>query len=394
MSTRAVFMILSAALILFTMHWLFFRSIVAFFTTGSPFHKTAAYALMIVLTAIVLTGFAAARMHDGWWVTGYYWFAASWMGFLVHFLAAVLAAWILIGVCRIAKIPAGRSAIAALLLTGAFIYSIYGIFNAFSPRVHTIPVAIDHVPASWENSKIVHLSDIHLGRMHGAGFAKKLVQRVNDIEPDIVLITGDIFDGLGGESSRGLVTILDGIRAARGVFYVSGNHEGYIGRQKALRLLEKTTITGLENNRIEIDGLELIGISYGGIHSIDEIAGLPGKIDKGNNVRILLYHTPTTIMAGSRDRMDRHFATYWMPDTSFSQNRETRADLQLSGHTHQGQLFPFNLLTRLIYKGFHYGLNRSGDLYVYTTSGAGTWGPPMRTTTASEIAVIRLIKSQ
>lgn len=393
MPLRLIILITAFVLIIFSMHWAFFKSAACFFGISRPPHKAALYAAMVLLTAVVISGFISARAHDAWWVTGYYGIAATWMGFLVHFLAAAAAVWIVILAVHLARIPIGRSTVAAVFFIAAGIYSIYGIFNAFSPRIREVPVYLEAVPAAWENSRIVHLSDLHIGRLHGKAFAEKLVMRVNALAPDLVVITGDIFDGLGGDFDT-LVTAIDGFEAKNGVFYVSGNHEAYIGKQRALELLKNTSMTRLDNERIEIDGLDIVGVSYPGIRAAEEIANLPEAPENNKNPRILLFHTPTSIMKPGGDRVDRHFATYWMPDTDFYHNRKIGIDLQLSGHTHHGQIFPINRLTGLLYRGFDYGLKQSGGLQIYITSGAGTWGPPMRTATISEIAVIRLREKQ
>ncbi len=389
MPIRIVILSSSIILFIFAMHWLFFKSIGAFFHFERFIPRILPWAAAAILTGIVISAFVLARASDGWWVTGYYRFAAVWIGFLVHLLSAAAAAWLVIGVFHFLRIPVGRGTVAAILLVGACICSVYGIYNAFSPRVREIPVHLSGVPTAWEDAAIVVLSDIHLGRMHGRNFAENLVSRVNALEPKIVLITGDIFDGLGGDHSH-LADSLDGLQAENGVFYVSGNHEDYIGKKRALRLLEESPMIRLDNEMAEIDGLEIVGISYPGIDSPDAIDGLTRRGNEASTVRILLFHTPTNIITARGDSVDRHFSTYWMPDTAFRYNREIGIDLQLSGHTHHGQIFPVNLLTFLLYRGYDYGLKQSGNMYVYTTSGAGTWGPPMRTASISEIAVIRL----
>ncbi len=393
MPLRLLILTTSTLLIIFGMHFFLFKSIIHFFHITKPLSRVTIYALTIVLTGIVISGFIFARQSGAWWVNGYYLFAATWTGFLIHLIVAAVLVWMMIFLVHIIKLPIGRSTIATLFLLAACTYSIYGIFTAFSPRIREIPVHFEKVPPAWENSKIIHLSDIHLGRIHGKRFTERLVRQVNQHEPDIIVITGDILDGLGGNHGE-LIKILDNLKAERGVFFVSGNHEGYIGKARTLQLLKQTTMIRLDNQFVEMDGLELVGVSYPGIQTPSEIDNLPEGSRKDGNVRILLFHTPTSIVSSGGDRVDRHFTTYWMPNTSFAANKYIHADLQLSGHTHHGQLFPFNIVTRLLYKGFDYGLNKSGDLYVYTTSGAGTWGPPMRTATISEIALIRLQKTQ
>jgi hypothetical protein len=91
---------------------------------------------------------------------------------------------------------------------------------------------------------------------------------------------------------------------------------------------------------------------------------------------------------------NQHVANYWMPDTNFRTNTELDIDLQLSGHSHHGQLFPLNFLTGFLYKGYDYGLNNTGAFWLYTTSGTGSWGPPMRTSGRAEIPVIRLVENK
>lgn len=107
---------------------------------------------------------------------------------------------------------------------------------------------------------------------------------------------------------------------------------------------------------------------------------------------ILLFHTPTSILKERKDEIAEHFETYWMPDTSCVLNRKLGIDLQLSGHTHAGQIFPFGILTHFIYQGRDYGLFQDGPFQLYVSSGIGTFGPPMRTAGRSEIVAITLRK--
>ncbi len=185
---------------------------------------------------------------------------------------------------------------------------------------------------------------------------------------------------------------LDQLRAKKGVFFVTGNHETYVGLNRALNVLKKTKIQILHNEIIEVDGLQIMGISYPGIRGVHEIRGLEKlpQNSSNNRPRILLFHTPTNIRPKGGDGLDHHFATYWVPDTSFALNKEIGADLQLSGHSHAGQLFPFGYLTKLIYKGYDYGFHRLSRFAIYTTSGVGTWGPPLRTGNSPEIVVMNL----
>ena len=182
------------------------------------------------------------------------------------------------------------------------------------------------------------------------------------------------------------------LKANRGVFFVTGNHETYVGLRRSLKALKSTNIQILQNEAIEIDGLGIIGAAFPGLKKAEDIRGLDRLQWSANDPQalILLFHTPTNVSPRGGDGLDRHVNTYWVPDTSFTLAKKLGVDLQLSGHTHAGQLFPFGYLTSLIYKGYDYGLQRSGDFTIYTTSGVGTWGPPLRSGNSPEIVAIRI----
>jgi hypothetical protein len=150
-----------------------------------------------------------------------------------------------------------------------------------------------------------------------------------------------------------------------------------------------TGLTMLNNEMVHIDGLDIVGVGYPGVQGLDEIKNLPLS-SRPRSPRILLFHTPTNLQIKSDVRSGGHFSTYWMPDTSFKFNKALNIDLQLSGHTHHGQIFPFNFLTGWLFNGYDYGLRRDGEFQLYTSAGTGSWGPPMRTAGRPEIALIQL----
>jgi len=369
-------------------HVLFSLSVIRFFPITSPVSKTIFYAVMAGLALSFVSAFLLLRLHGSAATVFYYRFAAIWMGFLIHFLVAVAAAWAIILASKWAGISINRPVTAGILLTAAALFSIYGMWNASHPRVREIAVPVRHVPEYWANRRIVLLSDIHLGHMQGKAFAEKLAGRVNALDPDLILITGDLLDGVNG-SYDDVIRPITRLRARFGVFLVTGNHEYYVGIHKALDIIKKTHIRVLDNEWITMNGLELIGVNYPGIESLTDIKNLPENKAAGH-ARILLFHTPTTIRKHAGDLNGRHTRSYWTPDTSFDLNAQLNADLQLSGHTHHGQIFPFNLITRLLFDGFDYGLKQTGNFQIYTSCGTGTWGPPMRTAGISEITLIRL----
>src|SRR3989339_711047 len=181
------------------------------------------------------------------------------------------------------------------------------------------------------------------------------------------------------------------IKSKKGTYYVTGNHETYLGLEEVFAILAKTNINVLNDRVVNVDGLQIIGISYPGNGGKDAQNII--KNDENFSLEkpsILLYHSPTNLFSFETSSGDWHRNIYWTPDVSFSVARNLGADLQLSGHTHRGQIFPFNFITHYIYGGYDYGLHQIEDFAIYITSGTGVWGPPVRTGGDSEIVVITL----
>lgn len=372
---------------LFGMHYAFFRSIIYFFNITRLLGKVFIYTAMTAMTFSFISAFMLLHRYPNDWTIWYYRMAAGWTGLLINLLLAVGAAWLVIGAARVAGYTIHAKSMASIFMTGALLFSVWGLWRAFHPEVREIDIPVDSRSGDWQDYRIVQLSDVHLGFLRGREFADRMVDRVNALDPDLIMITGDLFDGIGGFYDA-FIEPLNRLKAGRGIFFVTGNHEHYAGIGQTLAVIGKTGITVLDNEMVDINGLQVMGVSYPGIRHETEIAGLK-DMNPSKNYRILLFHTPTSILIPSSGRKPRHVSTYWVPDTTYDFNRQLGVDLQLSGHTHYGQLFPFNLITRLIYRGNDYGLKQHQTLYLYTSSGVGTWGPPLRTAGKSEIVLIR-----
>lgn len=373
------------------MHGLLYCAVVHYYGIVSLLIR---YALRIVLLGLSVSFFLAfflLHWKENAWTIGFYIFSAVWMGVFINLLLGAGLGGIVILAGKLLRYSIDTRAVANICIVLSVLFSAYGFWNAFHPRVKHLDIALKNLPEAWHNKTIVQLSDVHLGNIHSTGFLEQVVQKVNALNPNLVGITGDLFDGMTRRISQ-FAPVLKQIRSEKGIFFVTGNHEGYIGISQALEAIEHTGIKVLHNETMEIEGLQIIGVSYPGIRHIDSIRNVanPMSNHSAKDCAILLFHTPSNIGLRQQDAFGRHFSTYWMPDTSFDVNKSLGAQLQLSGHTHSGQIFPFNLLTRYLYKGFHYGLRKAGELTVYTTSGIGTWGPPMRTGTSPEIVVVRL----
>jgi hypothetical protein len=372
-------------------HLVVYVTAVRFFEISSRSAKLAVFFVPLFLTlsyifANVLLSFGRNVAFEIYGTV-----AAYWLGFFIYLIMAVGLVWLFYLIaCLVGRIPDMRVVCYAGLALAAGVTG-YGIWNAYRPVIKRITVPVKNLPAQWRGATVVQLSDVHLGGVRGAGYARAVVERVNALEPRLILITGDLFDGMPGRMET-LIEPLNGLKADHGVFFVTGNHEGYLGLKEPLAVLEKTHIRVLDNEVVDVDGLQIVGLSFPEHDGEGDPLSIEGDIDPARP-SILMYHTPTDVLSSAKDRGSQQNRTYFSPDTTFDFAKSHSIDLQLSGHTHEGQLFPFTLLTHLIYSGYDYGLHRLGSFRIYTTSGTGTWGPPMRVGSDSEIVVITLVHS-
>lgn len=246
------------------------------------------------------------------------------------------------------------------IIAGVTIASVFGVINAQLIRIKKIRLPATNLKKTF---KIVHLSDLHIGPIHGRGYLRNIVKKTNALEPDLVLITGDLADGAYRYTTKSFAGLND-LKAP--VFFSLGNHEYYAGLDEVLELLAKTKVKVLRNEKINHKQLQIVGVDYAwGRETVPAILSKL-KLDQ-KKYTILMYHMPIN------------------PETA----NKFGVNLVLSGHTHGGQFFPFVLLAKIFWK-YGKGLYRHKGTYLFTTTGTGTWGPPMRLGTNSEIAEISL----
>lgn len=320
----------------------------------------------------------------------FYNFSTTWYGLLINLLLFIFIYWIGILIFKYLKKNINKKIFGKTTIVLGLLFSIYGVYNACSPNIKEVSVKIDSLPEEWRGKRIVQLSDVHLGRSLGSSFLKKVVKKVNSVNAEIVVITGDLFDGMDGYLSS-FVDDLNKIKSNKGIYYITGNHETYLGLKEVFATLEKTDFIILKDDVVNVDSLQIIGVSYPDNNGKDIKKIIESDEDFNlDSFSILLYHSPINLYVPKTSNNNWHRNIYWTPDVSFSVARELGVDLQLSGHTHRGQMFPFNFMTKAIFGGYDYGLHQVDDFYVYITSGTGIWGPPMRTSSDSEIVVITL----
>ncbi|MFC8369975.1 metallophosphoesterase [Streptomyces sp. NPDC057238] len=267
----------------------------------------------------------------------------------------------------VSRVVGGAAAAAAVGTVG---YGTYGVLRG--PRVKRVTVPLAKLPRAAHGYRIAVVSDIHLGPVLGRGFAQKVVDTVNSTQPDLIAVVGDLVDGSVKDLGPAAAPLAQ-LRARHGSFFVTGNHEYFSGAEQWVEEVRRLGLNPLENARTELPHFDLAGVND--VAGEDEGQGPDyakalGDRDRGRAC-VLLAHQPVQI----HDAVDHG------------------VDLQLSGHTHGGQLFPGNLVAGLANPTLA-GLDRYGDTQLYVSRGAGAWGPPTRVGAPSDVTVIELASRQ
>jgi len=267
------------------------------------------------------------------------------------------------------------SALAVPVLS--MLVSLIGLFYA-RRRAHVVDVIVPiaNLPAALNGFRIVQITDVHVGPTIKRGYVKAIVDKVNELQPDLVAVTGDLIDGDIKELA-GHTAPLARLSGRHGVYYVTGNHEYYSGVKPWIREFGRLGMKVLSNEHVLLnhDGavLLLAGVTdYSAGHfdpqnASDPAAAIAGA-PAGVGAKVLLAHQPRSAPAAAAAGFD----------------------LQISGHTHGGQFWPWTLFVGL-QQPFTSGLNRLNDLWIYTSRGTGYWGPPNRFGVPSEITRIQLV---
>jgi predicted MPP superfamily phosphohydrolase len=293
--------------------------------------------------------------------------AAVWVGLLSFLFAGAVLSWIIFGVARLAGLDVDFHRTVELLYGAAVVTGLYGIFNASWTRITRAKVQLANLPAAWRGRRAALISDLHLGHVRNGSFLRRMVAKILKEEPDAIFIAGDLYDGTAIDARRAAEP-LSKLAAPQGVYFVAGNHEQFGDDGKYLDAIAAAGVRVLRNEKVEADGLQIIGVPYRhAVHDGHFASVLRGiRLDR-DRASILLTHAPDN------------------PEIA----EAAGVSLQLSGHTHLGQFIPWSWMARRIYRQFVYGLSRIGKMQVFTSSGAGTWGPPLRLGSNPEIVMLQ-----
>ncbi len=295
----------------------------------------------------------------------YYLISMIWMGFLGYFfIASVLY------ILEISYLN-GPSRFSALILFGVvIIIGTYGVFHAKKIYIKKINVKIPKLPSLWVGKKVVWISDLHIGQINGKKYVQEVVNKIKNISPDILFIGGDFFDGSISEEVLNCISPFRQLEIPLGIYFVAGNHESYQDSELFFDKIKEMGIIILDNEKKIIDNLQIIGVNFTDTAKENNFRKVLNDLKIEKEIpSILLKHEPKYIKVAE----------------------EAGVSFQISGHTHQAQQWPFKYIAYFTYGRFTYGLKKLKNMQVYTSSGVGTWGPPMRVGTNSEIVIFNFV---
>lgn len=351
-------------------HWFLYRTAIEFWPSLGPTGSFELGAALAVLGGSFIVAALLSFRFSNWLVALIYKIAAVWLGLLNFIFFAGLLSWLADFALRLflsdANRLAARPTVASIFLSLAILVGVYGIMNARWIRVRDVTIKLAGLPPAWRGRKALLVSDLHLGNVVGRRFCRHIVERARRLDPDIVFIAGDLFDGSAADPNE-LAAPLFTLSPPLGIFISTGNHEEFGGLAHYIDFLTRGGIRVLNNQRVIVDGLHIAGVPYHDSTYPMRLRAFLENLHLGaEETCILLNHVPNRLPIVE----------------------EAGVSLQLSGHTHGGQIFPFSWITHRAFGKYTYGLQRFGALQVYTSSGAGTWGPPMRVGTHPEIVLL------
>jgi uncharacterized protein len=352
----------------------------------SPGAQRVLTATLVLLFVSIPVSFFVRRTGSAWSLP-LVWVSSVWIGLFFVLLWVLLAADAGRAVVSLVERATGstpadperRVALARLFALG--VAGVTGVLGLLAVRsglarvaLREVDVGLRRLPRALDGTIIVQLSDVHVGPTIGRDFIEEVVASTNAVNPDVIAITGDLVDG-SVEDLREHVAPLSKLRARWGVYFVTGNHEYYSGAVEWCAELERLGIRVLRNERVTIgdgdESFDLAGIDdtsahqFGHGHGADLAQAVAGRDPERELV--LLAHQPRAVFEAMKHGVG----------------------LQLSGHTHGGQIFPWNFFVRL-QQPVVSGLKRFGETLVYVSNGTGYWGPPMRLAAPAEITRVRL----
>ena len=340
-----------------------------------PWRLSALFALqnpvgLYVLFAVgLVSGFAARVLitrYDNILVSAYYNVAGVWIGILLYLSCLMLIFEI---VNRIHPLPPVKAGWTVIILTAIIV--VYSLIKGISFKVNQIAVPVKDLK---NEVKIVQISDVHLGASRGKTYLAKIVQKANELKPDFMVITGDLADNKAALREDMFAPFKE---MQSPVYFVNGNHDVSAGLDKVMKRLKENNVIVLQNEVLVTNGIKLVGLNY---MRVDDSVRDPHQVSNETMKAIL----PSLDLSGDYPKIVLHHVPWGVEYLN-----EQGMDLVLAGHTHGGQMFPFNLLTKAVFP-YNKGLAEYKGTYIYVSQGVGTFMTRMRFGTKNEIGFITL----
>lgn len=351
--------------IIVCIHLAVYATLADVFGIGGPFSA----AVFVFLAVTFLAASFLAHWAKGGLIDWCYHAAAYWLGLIALLFVATVIFFFTATFLYSMDIYVSPVLLAGTAFAVFFLLHLYGTWKSSRAEITSLTITLPNLPVAWRGKKVVFVSDFHLGNIWGARLARRIAKKIEALAPEAIMIGGDLYDGTACDAAK-LIEPLREMKAPRGVYFITGNHEYILpDLPAALAAIRNAGIRILDNEAVDLGGLMLVGVDDATTRSNEDFKKiLQGITRPAGAPAILLRHEP-----------DHREAA-----------RDAGVSLMLSGHTHHGQMIPFNYITHLLYQGFDYGLHPLGPMQVYTSSGVGTWGPPLRLGTKSEIVAITL----
>lgn len=348
--------------VLFLVHYFLYQTW-TFRASTSPALRLTLGILSVSFVAASLLAFRYTNPA----VRAFYRASAVWLGLLTFLFVAAVLSWSIFGVAAFAGLPLNLHHLVEFLFAAGLIVGAYGVVNAGWTRVTRATIRLANLPEAWRGRKAALISDLHLGHVRNGNFLRRMVSMILEEGPDAIFIAGDLYDGTYIDAQKAAEPLTQ-LTAPHGVYFVAGNHEQFGDDSKYLQAVKAAGVRVLNNEKVDADGLQIAGVPYNHATRREHLAAALSslRLDR-DRASVLLLHAPDH------------------PEVA----EAAGVSLQLSGHTHLGQFVPWSWFARKIYRQFVYGLSRIGKMQVFTSSGAGTWGPPLRLGSNPEIVVLQ-----
>ncbi|WP_194818414.1 metallophosphoesterase [Nocardia sp. XZ_19_385] len=366
--------IIVGGVLLALVHYLFYRRFIRATGVRGP-AKTVGIIVLVVLWLALVVALGAGSSYSPEPIRPIVWLGLTWSAVMFYLLLGLLVIGLVLLIARLAKF-ANRTrllqVLSAVLVVAAVGTVAYGVYEADSPRVRAAELRSPKLPAELDGIRVAVVADIHVGAARGADFTQRVVDLVNSQQPDVIVLPGDLIDG-SVELVGPDIAPIKGLTSKYGTFAVAGNHEGYVdGVADWMDYWETLGLKTLRNQRAEID-IKGATLEIAGVYDYDA----PDP------------YGPDVEAAVAGHRSDRFIMLVAHQPRQAPEAAARGIDLQVSGHTHGGQIWPLNYVVGWV-NGTVAGLDQVDGMQLYTTRGVGAWGPPVRVGAPPDIAILTL----